>query len=653
MIATGPGTWNELNHRYLNAALDDLRRRIDLEYPADRQADSLPEVMLEQMPIPPAIESLRELFGLSRFERDLLLLCAGVELDYQFARVIARVSGRETVTAPTFSLAMAVLDAPHWSAVTPAGPLRQWRLIEMADSPTLTSAPLRIAERVLHYLTGCLYLDEQLSGLVESLEPGETLVDPHAVVSAMVARAWIETATDERPPVIQIVSPDHDSALGIAINAITRLGMQAALTRAESIPADIRQREELARLWERESVLGSRVLVLDCTGNEDSSPATEQPSARFIERIASPVVTLSRRPLALGRTAVRFDVAGLGKAGRESVWREALAQFPFDLNGTASALAEQFHLDAAVIRDIARDVSMRVGTDDPYRMPILIRDLCRERTRPRLDRLAQRIDPAAGWDDLVLPAPQRGILRDIAMHVRHRQRVYGDWGFSARGLRGLGISALFSGPSGTGKTMAAEVLASELDLDLYRIDLSRVVSKYIGETEKNLAGLFDAAEGNGVILLFDEADALFGKRSEVRDSHDRYANIEVSYLLQRMETYSGLAILTTNLKSALDQAFLRRIRFVMQFPFPDAPARAEIWRRVFPSETPLSRVDVEKLSRLGLAGGNIRNIALNAAFLAVEAEEPVGMHHLLHATRSEATKLERPLADSEIRGWVE
>jgi SpoVK/Ycf46/Vps4 family AAA+-type ATPase len=230
-------------------------------------------------------------------------------------------------------------------------------------------------------------------------------------------------------------------------------------------------------------------------------------------------------------------------------------------------------------------------------------------------------------------------------------QVYENWGFAAKSARGLGISALFSGASGTGKTMAAEVLANELQLDLYRIDLSQVVSKYIGETEKNLRRVFDAAEQGGAILLFDEADALFGKRSEVKDSHDRYANVEISYLLQRMEAYRGLAILTTNLKDAIDTAFMRRIRFVVAFPFPDAAQRAEIWRRVFPSQTPTEGLDVERLSRLSLAGGNIHNIAMYAAFLAADAHQPVEMSHLLHAARAEYSKLEKPLSEAEIGGW--
>ena len=246
---------------------------------------------------------------------------------------------------------------------------------------------------------------------------------------------------------------------------------------------------------------------------------------------------------------------------------------------------------------------------------------------------------------------QKDTLRQLASQARHRLVVYEDWGFAARGRRGLGISALFAGASGTGKTLAAEVLAKELRLDLFRIDLSAVVSKYIGESEKNLRQVFDAAEEGGVVLLFDEADALFGKRAEVKDSHDRYANIEVSYLLQRMENFQGIAVLTTNLKSSLDKAFQRRLRFSIDFPFPGPQEREAIWRRVFPAAAPASGLDFERLAQLNMTGGNIRNIALNAAFLAAEAGGSIRMQDVLQATRQEAIKTERPLAENEIRGW--
>jgi SpoVK/Ycf46/Vps4 family AAA+-type ATPase len=277
--------------------------------------------------------------------------------------------------------------------------------------------------------------------------------------------------------------------------------------------------------------------------------------------------------------------------------------------------------------------------------------MCRAQARPKLGDLAQHIEAAATWEDLVVPDLQRSILQEIAMHVRQRRQVYETWGFASKTTRGLGISALFVGVSGVGKTMAAEVLANELHLDLYRIDLSAVVSKYIGETEKNLRCIFDAAEEGGAILLFDEADALFGKRSEVKDSHDRYANIEVSYLLQRMEAYQGLAILTTNIKDVLDTAFLRRIRFIVQFPFPDSAQRAKIWRRIFPKAAPTEGLDADKLAQLNIAGGNIRNIALKAAFIAADAGEPIRMQHLLRAARHEYANLEKTLTSAETKGW--
>jgi SpoVK/Ycf46/Vps4 family AAA+-type ATPase len=277
---------------------------------------------------------------------------------------------------------------------------------------------------------------------------------------------------------------------------------------------------------------------------------------------------------------------------------------------------------------------------------------CRIISRRALDGLAPRIETKANWNDLVLPELQAETLRQIVAQVRQRARVHGEWGFGKRYSRGLGVSALFAGSSGTGKTMAAEVIASELKLDLYQIDLAGVASKYIGETEKNLRRIFDAAEGSGAVLLFDEADALFGKRSEVRDSHDRYANLEISYLLQRMESYRGIAILTTNMQNTLDTAFQRRLRFVVQFPFPEAESREEIWRRVFPKAAPVGALDYARLAQLNVTGGVIRNIALLAAFLAADAKGPIGMGHVLAAARTEYAKLEKPLVAAETRGWV-
>jgi len=266
----------------------------------------------------------------------------------------------------------------------------------------------------------------------------------------------------------------------------------------------------------------------------------------------------------------------------------------------------------------------------------------------KLKRFAQRINAKARWDDLVLPAEQVGLLNEITDRVTCRDRVYGDWGFREKTDRKLGFSVLFAGASGTGKTMAAEVIANALKLDLYRVDLSAVVSKYIGETEKNLRRVFNAAEDSDDILLFDEADSLFGKRSGVRDAHDRYANIEVSYLLQRIESYSGLAILATNLKTSLDAAFVRRLRFVVDFPFPDAAHRERIWQSVFPPRTPVDKdVNYHRLAELELTGGSIQKVALDAAFAAARQSIPVTMALILSSSRIELKWLERITEDSD------
>jgi len=412
-------------------------------------------------------------------------------------------------------------------------------------------------------------------------------------------------------------------------------------------------------------------LLLDCDEWDREDGAKENAIAQLMESITTGLIITTRdRRRAPKRPLITFDVHPPTKQEQLEIWQNALGEIAPSLNGQVEILVEQFNLNAPTIYAVCSEALGRIAGEqgsrgaevsEEFNSPLPLRssaplpqlwDICRAQSRPRLDDLAQRIDPAATWDDLVLPETARQTLREIAAHLRQRTKVYQQWGFASKGGRGLGISALFAGSSGTGKTMSAEVLAGELQLDLYRIDLSSGVSKYIGETEKNLRRVFDAAEGGATILLFDEADAIFGKRSDVKDSHDRYANMEVSYLLQRMESYQGLAILTTNLKDSLDTAFLRRIRFVVKYAFPDAKDRAEIWRRIFPKNTPTQGLDCNKLARLNVAGGNIRNIALNAAFMAADAGEPVQMKHLLEAARTEYVKLERTLTDAEVKGWL-
>ncbi|HEV3468485.1 MAG TPA: ATP-binding protein [Pyrinomonadaceae bacterium] len=675
MSEQAKSNWPEANQCYLMAALGVVREA--LERHAARQHEGREggrppgkgrgregtarkafEEAAAAMPAPAALERLREAFGLSDFERDLVLLCAGVELDAGFAAVCAEAQGDPSRPFPTFSLALAALPEAHWSAMTPAAPVRRWRLIEVGSGPALTLSQLRIDERVLHFLAGVQHMDERLAGLVARLRDAGELAPSHRALAERVAALWSQSGGESAPPTVQLCGDEAADRRAVAAAACSSLGLHLGLLSAPSLPTAAAELDGLIRLWGREAVLSNCALLVECDGLEAGDAARAASVSRLVETVSGPLVVSGvERRRDWHKPVITFDVRKPPAREQSDIWRRALGEAA-DRNGRVEALVSQFNLNlpkvyAARAEALARQAAAEGGgVAEAAEFGEALWDACRTQARPRLDDLAQRIEPAAGWDDLVLPAPQLQTLRDIAVHVRRRATVYETWGFAAKGARGLGVSALFAGASGTGKTMASEVLARELRLDLYRIDLSAVVSKYIGETEKNLRRVFDAAEEGGAVLLFDEADALFGKRSEVKDSHDRYANIEVSYLLQRMEAYRGLAVLTTNLKGALDTAFLRRLRFIVQFPFPDAAQRAEIWRRIFPAETPTEGLDFDKLARLNVAGGNIRNIALNAAFLAADAGEPVRMHHLLRAAQSEYIKMEKSLTEAEIRSWT-
>jgi hypothetical protein len=590
-------------------------------------------------------------FRLSPFERDALLLCAGMELDSTFAGLCAAAQGDPARAYPTFSLALAALPGSHWSALTPDGPLRHWRLIELGapSGAALTTCPLRIDERILHFLTGIQHLDERLAGLIEPVAlPAESdLVPSHRALADRIAATW--RCADGLPPVLNLCGADEASRRNIAASGGAQLGLNLFAMAADGIPAAGAEMEGLARLWEREAILTSSVLYVEAETVDMADARAVGTVSRLLERLQGGVLLGTRdrwRPLR--RAAQTLTVRKPTAEEQRGLWRTLLADSAAPLNGQVERLTAQYDLSAPAIRASVREA--RLSGADGDALAVHLWDAGRAQSRARLDDLAQRLEPVATWDDLVLPAPEEAQLREVAAHVAHRATVYEAWGFGAASKRGLGISALFAGPSGTGKTMAAEVIANALRLDLYRIDLSSVVSKYIGETEKNLRRVFDAAEDGGAILFFDEADALFGKRTEVKDSHDRYANIEINYLLQRMEAYRGLAILATNRKGDLDPAFLRRLRFVVNFPFPEVAERVEIWRRVFPPQMPRAELDIPKLARMNLTGGNIRSIALHAAFLAASENEPVRMTHLLRAARNEYAKMEKPFHEAEIGG---
>jgi hypothetical protein len=629
-VAAVAEAWSARNQRWLSQRVAFWRERLERQEGATTDAPPPPHRLDGHDAFEPAALRLQSLFGLSAFETELLVLAAGVEIDAGLRVALAAAQGwpgGEPVRL-TFSLALSVLPDAHWDAVSPLGPLRHWSLVEFDMSAGVGGAALRIDERILHYLTGVAAHDLHLTGIVrmDQAVPGGAMADDRC---GHVAR---ELASVREPLVMLHDGSDatrRRAACELATAACGRAGLRTLWVDASVLPPEPRELAGLALRADREAALTSAAIamVLDPDAPHAAAPT------RLIATLRSPVITIGTLPPRslsdLSRKHIRRFDAPAGRPLVDGSVQPALRR------ATERALT-QFHVDAAVL-----DQAMATVSDEEEALEERIWDALREAARGGLDTLAQRIDSETTFADLVVPAAVASQLREIAGQLRQRQKVHDEWGFAGRNRRGLGLAALFAGDSGTGKTLAAEAIANAARLDLYRIDLATVVNKYIGETEKNLSRLFDAAERSGAVLLFDEADALFGKRSEVKDSHDRYANIEVAYLLQRIETYRGLAILTTNMKSSLDRAFLRRIRFIVQFPFPDDGAREQIWRLHLPSRAPLGAIDYAALAKLQLSGGHIRSVALNAAFMAAQRDGAIEQRDLLSAARAEFAKLER------------
>ena len=636
------------------AELERVYRRLRADGGTVATEAGLGEAVAAARPMPSAfaaaseravsIAMLAEVFGLSGFESDLLLVCAGAALEPRFVEILAQLQPQ--TPAPSFGLAATRLEAPHWSALSPLRPLRYWRLVEIGPGP-LYQAPLSIDPRLLQALLGVRGLDDRLEFILQPVEDdGERPEEAHAALAEAVARGaahWHRGGSDAL--LLTGARAGERAALFHALRR--RAALDAWSLDARALPAGADARENLARAYMREAAFWPAALFVR-TDQLDDASALEN----WLKRVKAPIaVDVEPGSPAEKLRGLRLAAPEMSATERKSLWLARLGARASELDGALDRIVEAFPLDAAETAVTAEAVA--VETDMPA--PALAARAwayCRAAARQSLEGLAAPSTDPAGWSDLVLPEGQTAILRQIVMHARQAARVYGAWGFAARHGRGLGLSALFSGASGTGKTMAANVIAGELDRDLYQIDLALVMSKYIGETEKHLRKIFDAAERSGAILLFDEADSLFGKRSQVRDSHDRYANLEVSYLLQRMESYRGVALLTTNMQNALDSAFQRRLRFVAHFPFPDEASRERIWRNVFPAAAPRQNLDCARLAQLNVTGGSIRNIAVLAAFLAADEEAPISMRHVRDAAQVEYGKLDKPLSPSETRGWT-
>jgi hypothetical protein len=622
-----------------------------------------------------SLQRLSEVFGLSRFDEQCLIICLAPELDRKYEKLYAYLQDDVTRKKPSVDLAVSLTSdgfeekLAARQAFRPGSPLLRYKLVRLTDTPSddrspLLSRSLKLDDRIVDFFLGANQIDYRLAGIASivraSTELGDSVPDDSKRNVLDLVRMHFEEEAAVRGTLVIHLDGSYGSgkrALAeIAASAIGVPLLVVDIAKMITAPAPL---EELVWLAGREALLQPAML---CFENLDSIPNENKALADLLLEVAKECSWVT---FLLGAGAWRprktFDdlvfvsahLSAPDDAERISVWKRLAEPFDVADNIDFGELASKFRFTHGQIRDALLTARDNTRWRPPDQRQVQLSDLsaaCRALSGHKLNDLARKVQPIYTWSDIVLPQEVLSQLREICQRVVYRHRVMGDWGFGRKLSMGKGVNALFAGPSGAGKTMAAEIIAAELELDLYKIDLSGVVSKYIGETEKNLDRVFSAAEDANAILFFDEADALFGKRSEVRDSHDRYANIEISYLLQKMEEYQGLAILATNLKANLDESFTRRLAFTIHFPFPDEASRLLIWRGIWPHELDVDEgVDLQFLShQFKLSGGNIKNVALGAAFFAAGDGGRVTMSHLLHATRREYQKLGKPLSDEQF-----
>lgn len=614
----------------------------------------------------PALDLLVQLFGLTSFDRQVLLLGLAPDFDPSFGRLYAYVQDDVTCKYATPHLALTLFGGEgkawimHRDRFLPNAPLRRFQfiLLESGRSPAtpITAQPMRLDERIADYLRGTNRLDERIASLLRPL-PGVPLSESQERLVERLQSWLMREIQQGQGAVLNLIGASGVGKRAVAKALGDRLGLHLYRLDERQLPPSGSDRQEILRLVEREAILGRLGLYLDTTSVDRQDRVAVLLLDDLIHQLGVILIVGSRERWRTEQSIMPVWVPKPDTQEQRQIWQQVLIDVSDGLENEISAIAQQFDLRPQAIAQAAMTAQtqarLRTELEEPNLTAADLWQVCRELSGQPLEAIAQRLIPAATWEAIVLPADAYAQLQEIAAQVTQRRLVYETWGFGRQLQRGRGISALFSGPSGTGKTMAAEILAHHLQLDLYRIDLAGVVSKYIGETEKNLRQAFDAAEQSGAILFFDEADALFGKRTEVKDSHDRYANIEVNYLLQRMEDYRGLAILATNRKTDMDRAFLRRLRFLVDFPFPDVSSRCRIWQQVFPPQAPVAELDYAFLSRLEIAGGNIKNIALNAAFLAADTGGKIGMEQVMRAVYREYVKIDKLITPSEFGGYYE
>jgi AAA+ superfamily predicted ATPase len=618
------------------------------------------------------LSALAQRYDLSAFDLDVVLIALAPEIDLRYERLYGFLQDDVTRRHATVDLALnlrttsAEEKMARLAHFAPDAPLIQHTLVHLVPDPSHVQPPL-----LAHYLK----VDEQIIGSVLGREGLDfRLAGFCRFYDAVVGLDTLQLDVEFKQALRALASRAHDERRSLTLyfhgpRGAGRLAAAQALSaeiRSRLLYADLAGAPESASEFDavlnvllREASFRDAILYLDGVDGlrREQRARSCQSLLNALGRqhgiviLASEVATLPAGKGLLDVTSVAFNT--LDFAQRQSSWQKALADCSIETaQSDIDLLAGRFRLTAAQIGEAAsraRNQALWRAASRSTAFSVIQPTLAelfaaaRAQSDHALEKLARKITAKQTWRDIVLPPDQEAQLSEICDRAKLRQQVYGDWGFDRKLSLGKGLNVLFSGPPGTGKTMAAEVIAGELQLDLFKIDLSQVVSKYIGETEKNLDRIFTAAEGANGILFFDEADALFGKRSEVRDAHDRYANIEIGYLLQKMEEYEGVAILATNLRQNLDDAFLRRLQSIVEFPFPDEEQRRRIWEVTFPPAAPLSNdVDFAVLAReVRLSGGYIRNIALLAAFYAAAEAHPISMEHITRAARREHHKLGR------------
>jgi ATP-dependent 26S proteasome regulatory subunit len=618
------------------------------------------------------LDTIRRAFGLSPTETRTLMALIAIESSARHRQLMRYLANEASRVHPDPGvLSTLVYDGPATRDhlvrdLALDAPLFRYRLVEpigarrqVEETPFLLR-PLRVNTRVLELVHGYARLDREVATVGELVEhpPGfdRLLLDDARKAEAV---ELLRGGAGHHAPVLCVAGPEGSGRRSLIYGAAHAIGARVLRIRCEALPRDGADIGRLAQAIAREAVLWHAVLLLDGVDQLAADPESGRPDragaieAAILADYTGPVAATSprtdARPVRFDRGLVFIDLTVPSEASRIVLWDRALgAAAPA---GTAERAAGRYPLTGGIIERAAASALARSHARGDQVTADDIHTGVRSTLDVKLSTLGVRIAWRQTWADLVLPEDSLDEVKEFIARVRHRRRVYDEWGFARKVAKGLGLSALFKGPPGTGKTMVAGIIAEELALDLYQIDLSRIVSKYVGETEKNLASLFDAAEAGHAILLFDEADSLFAKRTEVKSSVDRYANLEVNYLLQRMEAFNGITILTTNLDASIDEAFRRRISFRVDFPMPDAEERVRLWQTMLPTEAAVEPgVDYERLAqRYEMSGGYIRNAVLRAAFLAAEDGGAIGMSHLLRAANLEYVAMGKVMSQSGIR----